>query len=288
LSPLTKLFVTLHVIVSLLLTAGTIVFVNQVNDYKKLVDDTKQQLNAANARATSANDLAQAAKATAEESVRQITQQHEQAKQDANRLQQQVADRDRALAGVQTQLALLQVDNTNLTGALRGSEDTKGKLQDQVSTLRESNDKFVTQNAQLNQTVTDLTNRLDVTERERKLLAEQLTEAKNQVQRQAGLLREAGVSQAQFATGGTRLGAPPMQGVVRDVRPIRGILYASISLGSADSVTKGMEFKVINRETGAFLGVLTVDSVELNESTGRLSGPRVSEIQRGAEVRTQF
>lgn len=287
-SPLTKLFIVLHVVVSLLLTAGTIVFVNQVNNYKDALTGARQQASAEKARADSATNLAQAAKATADESVRQISQQHEQAKQDANRLQQQVADRDRSLAEKQTQLALLQVDNTNLTGALKGSEDTKGKLQDQVGGLRDSNDKLVTQNVQLNQTVTDLQNRLDVTEKERKLLAEQLTESKNQVQRQASLLREAGVSAAQFASGGTRLGAPAMQGVVRDVRPIRGILYGSISLGSADSVTKGMEFKVINRDTGAFLGVLTVDSVELNESTGRLSGPRVNEIQRGAEVRTQF
>ena len=46
-----------------------------------------------------------------------------------------------------------------------------------------------------------------------------------------------------------------------------------------------MEFKVVNRDTGDFLGNLTVDSVEPNEATGRLDGPRVSDIKPGVEVK---
>jgi hypothetical protein len=82
--------------------------------------------------------------------------------------------------------------------------------------------------------------------------------------------------------------APAINGVIRAVKPIGGIPYATISVGSADGVAKGMEFKVVNRGTGDFLGILTVDSVDLNESTGRLSGPRTNDIRSGAEVKTQL
>jgi hypothetical protein len=35
------------------------------------------------------------------------------------------------------------------------------------------------------------------------------------------------------------------------------------------------------------MGILTVDSVEYNESTGQLQGPKIGEIRPGIEVRTQ-
>ena len=59
---------------------------------------------------------------------------------------------------------------------------------------------------------------------------------------------------------------------------------------SADQVAPGMEFKVINNKTGDYLGAVVVDSVEPNEATGRLSGPRISEIKPdpNIEVRTQL
>ena len=49
-----------------------------------------------------------------------------------------------------------------------------------------------------------------------------------------------------------------------------------------------MEFKVVDRATGNFLGTLTVDTVEPNEATGRLFGPSVAAIRPGVEVRTQL
>ena len=64
--------------------------------------------------------------------------------------------------------------------------------------------------------------------------------------------------------------------------------YATISVGSSDQVQPGMEFKVINKATGDYLGALVVDSVSPNESTGRLSGPHVPDIKAGVEVRTQL
>ena len=287
-SALTKLFVILLVVLSLLLTAATVVFVNQVDDSKKLADNYKQQLGAETAKSEALRNESEAARATAQETVHQASAQLEQAKQQMNTLQQQVIDRDSSLGKAQTQTAIQAADLTRLAEALKASEDTKSHLQDQIAELRGGNDKYVSQNAQLNQTVTDLTNRLEVTERERKFLAEQLTESKNTADKQSSMLKDMGVTQAQMASAGSKLGAPAINGVIRVVRPVAGIPYATISVGSADSVAKGMEFKVISHDSGDFLGVLSVDSVELNEATGRLTGPRIGDIRPGAEVKTQL
>lgn len=287
-STLTKLFVVLLIVVSLLLSAGTVVFVGQVTDYKEKATIAQQEVAGKTAAANTARAEAEAARATAQEQISQVTQQLEEAKKLNNTLQQQMIEKDTQLAAAQSQGRTQTVENLTLAGGLKAAQDTQSRLQEQLGGLQGSNDKLVTQNAQLNQSVTDLTNKWEVTERERKLLAEQLTESKNQVQKQAAMLRDAGVSTAQFASAGSRVGAPAINGVIRDVRPIQGVLYASISVGAADSVTKGMEFRVISKDTNTFLGVLTVERVELNEATGRLSGPHMSEIQKGAEVKTQF
>ena len=86
---------------------------------------------------------------------------------------------------------------------------------------------------------------------------------------------------------GTR-GGPPIDGVIRATRAIAGVPYATISVGSNAGVQRGMEFKVVSHETGDFLGILTVDSVDTNEATGRLAGPKVANIRPGAEVKTQL
>jgi hypothetical protein len=156
-----------------------------------------------------------------------------------------------------------------------------------VAELRQVADQRQSQNVQLNTALTDLQNRLDVTERERRFLAEQLAEAQQQVDRQAAALRDAGIAPAQVAAAGVRGGAPPIQGVIRATRTIAGVPYATISVGSNDNVVRGMEFRVI-APNGDFLGTLVIDSVEQTEAVGRLMGPRVADVGPGSQVRTQL
>jgi hypothetical protein len=156
-------------------------------------------------------------------------------------------------------------------------------LNQTVAQLRDSSDKAVRQAAEMSASISDLTNRLDVTERERRNLAEQLA----YIQQQGGQPGTASAgNNAAVQAGAISSAAPPMKGVIRDRRQIAGIEYATISLGSADNVTKGMVFKIVNN--GRFLGTLTVDTVELQESTGRLEGPHINEVGKGTPVQTQY
>ena len=149
-------------------------------------------------------------------------------------------------------------------------------------------DKMTKEKSDLNLALSDTTNRLDVTERDRKFLQEQLVEVQGQNDKMATKLK---VSPQGMTDTLQTVTPPPINGVVRAVKPIDSVPYATISVGSADGVQKGMEFKVIDRKNGAFLGILTVDTVEPNEATGRLKGPRVQDIHGGdnnIEVRTQL
>lgn len=288
-SPLTKLFVVLLVVLSMLLSAATVVFVNTVTDYKASLEKANQQNASQLAQAESRQAAAEAARLQAMESEKNAQNTINQMRQAANQTQQLIADRDAQLGDLRSKMAMLTADIARMTEALKASEDNKGKLQEQVAQLRTSNDQLLRQTGELNLTVSDLSNRLAVTERERQFLAEQLAEAKSQADQLSAAIRDAGLSPAQLAqSAGLRGGAPAINGVIRDTRTIAGIPYATISVGANDSVQRGMEFKVLSRDTGEFLGLLVVDSVEQNEATGRLAGPRVEQIRPGNEVRTQL
>lgn len=288
-STLTKLFVALLVIVSLLQTAGLVVYVSNNDTAQKNLDTAKQQvtsLTAENQRLTS--DLT-AAKAAADKNYELMTQQIELKRQGDNENKQKLAERDAQKSELNARLTLAQADVARLTEALKASEDTKSKLQEQMVALRSSNDQNLTNSAQMSQSISDLTNKLDVTERERRWLAEQLEEARNQTTKLSAALKDAGIepSRVLASTSGVKAGAPAINGVIREIRKIGPLDYATISVGSSDNVTKGMEFNVVDRATGAFYGKLTVDTVDPTEAVGRLTGNRVPEVRAGMEVRTQ-
>ncbi len=287
-SPLTKLFVVLLVILSLLTTSAVVVFVNQVENYSAQLNTAKTQVTSMRTDLESAQAALAAAQAREQSTISQSQQQVEQLRQSMNQFQQRINDLAAQNADLTSRMALQSADLTRVTESLKAAQDQNGKKDEMIAQLRTTNDDRLKQNVELNTTVTELTNNLQVTERERRYLAEQLTESKRLNDRQGAMLRDAGISPKMASAAGTGAGAPPINGVIRSTSSIAGVPYASISVGSNDGVTKGMEFKVVDRPTGDFLGILTVDSVEPTESTGRLSGPGLKRIKPGVDVKTQL
>lgn len=285
-SPLTKLFVVLHVVLSLVLTAGLIVFVNRTEAYnvtnKALAASVASERN----RASAAEADAQAATANAQKAVDQANAQVNEMRTQLADARRQIGDRDVQLAQAASAQALTAADNSKLAEALKASEDQKAKQSDALAQARGDNDQLIKKNSDLNTAVTDLTNKYEVANSERNNFQEQLQQVQTDAENMRKLLADNGVRPNQ--PGGLATGAVPINGVVRSVGPINGIPYATISVGAADNVQKGMQFNVIDRQRGVFLGQLTVDQVEPNEATGRLAGPHIDQVKTGTEVRTQL
>jgi hypothetical protein len=287
LSALTKIFVVLLVICSLLMAASVVVFVSRVENSRLTLERANQELETARrAQAAALND-ANNLRAAAQAAEQQANARVAAISKDLATAQQQVADRGVQLADAQKNLALSALEVNRLTEGLKTSEATKAQLLAQTSQLRTTSDDVTKKNADLNSANSDLQNKLEVTERERRFLAEQITEAQNQMAKQASALKGAGIgSEEQLRS--VKPAAPSIIGAVTAVKPIAGIPYATINVGTSASVAKGMEFNVIDREQGNFLGKITVDTVEPNEAVGRLEGPRVADVRPGNEVRTQL
>jgi hypothetical protein len=288
LNPLTKIFVVLHVVLSLLLTAGLIVFINRTENFSAQLTASANSRTAAVNRANASDSDAQSARDAATAAVAAVNAKIKDVQAQLSAAQTQIDQKDAALAQAGSSAALAAADSSRLTEALKASEDQKSKQQDIITQIRTDDAALVKKDSDLNITVSDLTNKLDVANRERENFGEQLSEAKSQNDNLVKILGDNGINPNQV--GGIRAngGAVPINGIVRDTRVINGIPYATISVGSADNVQKGMEFNVIDRQRGQFLGKMTIDSVEPHEATGRLEGPRVDDVKAGIEVRTQL
>lgn len=291
-SPLTKLFVVLLVLVSVIMTAGIVTFVNKLSPIQKNLEETRARLAVKDSLLARAMDNVAAAESRVQAAQAEAASASQALNNEILKLRAELLDRDAQIAAARQSIATLTSANSSQAAALAASEDSKSKLQEQVTNLRRDADERLRQITDLNTRVTNLVAQNAVLERERRNLAEQVTELQAKGEQMSRLIRDLGGNETMIAQGpaGIRAGAPAINGVIRSVRNIAGKDYATISIGSQDQVTRGMEFKILDKETGNFLGILTIDVVDANEAMGQIvAEPKnLAQIKAGNIVRTQI
>ena len=288
-SVLTKIFVVLLVVVSLLSAAGFIVFVNQVQSFRTSLANVQSQYHDADATAKAAKSELAAMGARLLAAQADADAARSKAETQANADAATVAGLNVQLATAASQARIAAVSMDNVSGALTTSEAIRKGLGESLASARADVDRLNKTGQENEIAISDLTNKLDVARRTVTNTSEQLVESKANVDRLSSLAREHGYD-ANQTVDRVSLSAPAINGVVRDTRPINGTPYATISVGSAEQVTKGMVFQVIDRARSKFLGELTIDSVDLHNATGKLEGPGVSDVRKdgSTEVHTQL
>lgn len=289
-SALTKIFVVLHVIVSLMLASAVIVWANRQEPYKAEAALAKQKAAAAEQHAALVQqDIAKvvAQKLIAEQELStQIVDAQAQVAQKAALV-------DAANVEVSKQKSLVDQLTVQLN-SLAGQLDAKDKQV--VATIAANTgikatlDDMVKKYSDDERAITRLTNERNVVSKHDKYLVEVNTDLQTQLTQANEALRKYGVPVGGAAPDKPVLNSVPnvnINGVVRDYRTINGVPWATISLGSADAVTVGMKFNVV--EGGKFLGYLVVEAVNTHDATGYLQGPLVTQVRPNvSEVRTQL
>ena len=293
-SALTKVFVVLHVVLTMLFVAATVAFVNRVEDY-----------TAAQARITRERDIAvrqaEFAANQAQTAMAEVTAIRLQTGNEVSRMRQlltteqtNVRERDTQIATLRQSLGSAEASLQGSSAALATAQESNKLLQGQVNETRAASDKIQEENIQLQTALADSQQRLQTATRSLQNANEEIEELRTAAvdRDDRGPGAGAAGAQASAAPGGAEdpgiTPATPINGVVRDKRNVNGVTYATISVGSQDQVTENMVFNVIDREQGDFLGYLRIDRVEPNEAIGRLDGPRIADIKPGSEVRTQL
>jgi hypothetical protein len=288
LSILSRLFVGLLVVLSLLLSSAVIVWVNKTEDFKAQNVQATAKYEAERKAHMDASNEAKSVKDTYQLAIATYNKQVDQLQGDIKAKDQEISKREVELAELRNQARQLNVAKLSMSEALLASENQKKQQAEQIAALRTITDDLQKQKSDLNIALSDVQNKYDVTRREWTFMKEQLAETQGTSDKLTRQVKDLGGNPAQLLAG-LKAGAPPINGIVREVKTLDdNRQWATISVGTADQVQKGMEFKVIDRNSGNFLGILTVESVQPNEAVGILTGPKVQEVKQGNEVRTQL
>ena len=211
-----------------------------------------------------------------------------------NLLRQQSAAKDKDLAtaaaseaAARTGETMAKADVNRLTSALNASTASSSEAGKSLASLRGEFDKLTAQLNDLNIAFNDTSNKLSVTEAQRRSLAEQFAEAKTSLDKFRDALKDRGIDPDRVV-GGVGAGAPSINGVVRSTFNTGGVDYAVISVGSEDAVKAGMEFNVLDQNSSRFLGKLQIVDVQANEAVGRIVANDTKLVVAGNEARTQF
>ena len=287
-SALSKVFVGLLVVLSLLLSSAVIVWVNKTEDFKLLYNTEKTKCTLAKQASLDASTAEGVAKQAHVDAIKSFGMQIDALQAESKTKDSEISKKAVDNADLSGQLRQQNIALVSATEAVKASEAQKKLQAEQLAELRTANDKILKEKSDLGLALSDVTNRHDVVSREYKFVKEQLGETQKTGDTLLKQLKDAGIN-PNAAPAGLTNGAPAINGVIREVRTLDDQRqWATISIGSADAVQKGMEFKVIDRTSGSFLGILTVQSVQPNEAVGVLAGPKVADVKVGNEVRTQL
>ncbi|HZK81017.1 MAG TPA: hypothetical protein VFC46_08125 [Humisphaera sp.] len=292
-SALTKIFIVLLVVLSLLLSAGLIVFVNRQENYKAFSEADKKKLALAQEETRLANSEIASIRASKEASLVEKDGQIASLQKDVKTGLDTVTQRDGQIAEQAANIAQLTAANVSTTAALAVAQGDIKARQDSYNALLAEDDKRQKAIVEDSNRITELTNSLEVTTKHDRYMGEQNTQLTAQLASVNAILQKYNISPSgnTLPAGGAINPTPSinLNGLVRDSRTINGVPYATISLGSAEAVTRNMRFNVVDPIHNRFLGFLTVETVGVHESTGRMEGPLLSQIKPNvSEVRTQL
>ena len=287
-SALTKVFVVLLVILSIIETAGMVVWVNRQPAFAKETTRLHQQLLEANAKAGQATIDRDSAVAQGNAMQAQMQNLLNLSRQENDQLRGTVNTRDTDMVRLQGSLDQATSAQKSATDALAVAQSTLGSQSTQIADLRKNMLDLQNRNAELSLANNDMTNKYDITNHQWRDAQEQIAQLQNDNKTLRGTIQKAGISEANPPL----INAEPLvrvSGVVQSKQDINGVQMATISVGSADQVTRGMQFRILDPNSrDPFLGYLVVDRVEPNQAIGHLFGPRVNQVHPGVEVRTQL
>jgi hypothetical protein len=286
-SALTKIFVLLNVVLSIVLAAGVVVWANRSENFAKTLNSQGAENKLLKAQVASQNDQIALLGGEKTQIMQSMQHQIDDQRTANTTLQSQLAQKDTDLATVNANLAQATAAQKSATDALTVAQNM---IKDQDATIadaRKAQTDLEKKSAELTFAVNDWTNKYEVVNRQERDDREQITQLQSDNRKYEEQIHKAGIT-----ANSPTINAEPLvnvSGVVRSTQNIGGVPYATIDVGSAVHVTKNMQFKVIDpKASDPFLGYLIVDRVEPNQAFGHLQGPHINEVRQGVEVRTQL
>jgi hypothetical protein len=194
------------------------------------------------------------------------------------------ADYKQLLRANQAQEANLQGTNAQLAIAL----ETNKQQSQTVNDVRDKNNTLVQSQAESDAALARQRQLAETYGRQVQYLDEQIKKAQDLIKAYSAVITDHHLTVPTADQAAVSFSGPAVSGTVQDKQYVNGVTYLTISVGSADNVHPGMQFRVVDASTSPsqFLGLLTITQADPNSSIGRLQAeaPAVQKVSKGDEV----
>lgn len=276
----TKILVVLATVLSILLAAMSVAFtanadrIRSENERLRTMDDAQSRtIQAKEAASGSARDRLEDRIGELNDEIARTNREMLAFQQDNARL---MADTEAARA----EAVAVQAKIDQLASTVATQTELIASYRSEVTTLRDNELRYARREIELADRISDLTGQLEVAQETNRALQERLAEAQFSSGRPGGSV-----------AGGTRgETAGPVRAQITELRrdPGSGATLASIDAGSNDRLRRNMELSIVRGNE--FIGKLTLETVDLNESVGRVNmlGNRQASVRPGDIVVTSL
>ena len=288
-SPLTRIFVVLLIVTSLLLSAASLTFLYTTPDYAGQVETLEAQVAAGQSAVARAQSEGNSAASAARAELETVQAALAEARARTTQLQGEIAAAQAEVAQAELENSQVQAANTVAMTAVTQSQATTQQLREQLASLRDTYEQTVDRQAETSSKLAETQNLLAYASRALRTEQERNVELLSQNDTAKRLLADAGIDLGDFdPQRASAISPPPINGVIEATEVLDGVKYATVSVGTEDDVVRGMQFIVLDGRSGDFLGFVNIEDVDDQTAFGRLEGNRLPEIDADDLVRTQL
>lgn len=286
-SVLTKIFVVLTALLSVLLVALVVPFVHNTETFKERFEDERNQRQVAAARAQNLErDLSRHLQAENEQ-VQALQAEAANLRSQISQLTGQLQTRQSQLVEAQRDASDVRSELARLGSGLEQAARINEMLQTEVRDRRNESLELQTRMIELSNAVRDRTTQLETLTRQVRLYREQISDLEEQnttlrQQIEAGRVAVTDDDADVVGLGEGFVSTVPLRGRVTEVRQIGDELFIAINLGERDRVREGMQFMI--HDGDQFLGNVVITRVEADSAAGRITLGPTADIAPGMQV----
>jgi len=270
---LTKVFVVLVTVLSVLLVALIVPFVANTENYKQQLDDAKIAKAAAEEVATLRQNELNAAQSRDSEMITVLKSQAQNLTTQINLLTQQLADSEAKARSESEKLAKFEADWSRLIATNQQNTQMTKELRVELTERRE---KMVTQQTQMIELAdrnNEIESQLEAMTRQVRRVHEQLTQLQEQnadLERKLALLPPQWQQKilSEEIEAAPFVPETPIRGQITKIQQLKDELFVQVNVGDNDGVTTNMKFLV--HRGNQFLGTLIITTVDAQNSAGRM------------------
>jgi len=274
LSVLTKVFVVLVTILSVMLVTVTVPFVANVENHRGQRDDALAAKAATEELALLRQSELSALQNNQSQLVTQLKAQSENLITQINLLTQKLANAEASSQSQSARNTQLEADWARLTAANQQHAQIITELQSELTERREQTVSQQTRMIQLADRNNELESQLDALTRQVRRVRENLTQLQEQNAELEGKLSrlppeiQTLIKDDESVDTEPFIPETPIRGYVTAVEQLQNETFVQVDVGSNDGVEPNMKF-MIHRDN-RFLGTLIITAVDLQEAAGRV------------------